>query len=56
MTEKAKKVWDVAEKHGLAPLLEANIADLEAFSEGLQSDSELDILEYLYRSIVFETA
>jgi hypothetical protein len=49
MTDKARKVYEIAERHELAALLENLVDDLEEFAEGINADSEQKVLEALYK-------
>ena len=49
MTDKARKVYEIAERHELAALLENFVDDLEAFAEDINADSEQKVLEALYK-------
>ena len=48
MTNKARKVYEIAERHELAALLENSVDDLEAFAEDINADSEQKVLDALY--------
>ena len=51
MSYKAEKVWSVAIDHRLESLVEYFIEDLETFANGIEGDSDREILRAIYNKI-----
>ena len=48
MTEKAKKVWDIAVANGMAIMVDYMVDDLEAFAETVDCDDQRAVIIALY--------